>query len=263
MNTKKNLIGTAKQNLIQLYEQLNLQYDAADKLRSTRWHRKTKGIYELYMMEQARWKEEIRAYTNHRNERVRYEAQTAALSFDGFAGLSFLEHLTETLDEWQQLVLLEQLKPLDAMEMPRLGFWIRSSNDSVSLFALKLADIYRQYAQHEAVAGSLRHTDERLRAQAIITLGSIANDGTTALLRDCYACETRKNKLLILHVLGRNGQETDTGFLEAQLHDEDMDIKLQAAAALFRLGKQAILRRMADTDELFHNVLKHVGQEIR
>jgi len=64
LNTRKNLLGTAADNIKKIYEQLDLQLDSMEKLRSPVWHIKAKGIFELYMMDQRELMDEIAAYTN-------------------------------------------------------------------------------------------------------------------------------------------------------------------------------------------------------
>jgi hypothetical protein len=234
INSKKNLTGTACDNIIKLYEALGLQKESLAKMNSSAWHIKAKGIYELYMMNQVAMKDRILHYTNSGNEFVRMEAQTAIIGFMGFEGLVFLETLNKPLPNWQQVKLLEQLRPLDLTEMPNLELWLRSENEYVVLFALKLSEIYQQMHIHEQVTLCLLSNNEQIRKQAIKALIRTPHDDTVRTIIYHYHNETIANKKDILRGLADIGSEDETDFLLKEMHHHDDDVKLEAAKALAR-----------------------------
>jgi len=232
INIKKNLKGAASNSIVQIYLQLGLKKDSLSKMHSFVWHKKARGIYELYMMGQQDMAAEIERNTNSWFEGVRAEAQTATLGFKGFAGLEFLGKLTQPLNDWQQLKLLEQLHKLNVEEMPGLPGWLASPNMQVQIFALKIADIYNQFQVHDLVAELLSSENEQLRGQAIKTLGRIGNEETTGILKDQYRRETTANKKLILRQIGVAGSELDRYFLMDRMSEEDDGLKLEAMRAM-------------------------------
>ena len=75
----------------------------------------------------------------------------------------FLDSLTYPLYEWQQIKLLEQLAAIDTDNMTHLPLWLRSSNEYVVQFALKLADIYQQIYVNDIVIDCLASNNEKIR----------------------------------------------------------------------------------------------------
>lgn len=238
INVRKNLKGAAAKNIISLYLQLDLKKDSLQKLRGFNWHQKARGIYELYMMEQADAAADIARHTNSSNETVRMEAQVATVGFSGFDGLTFLTSLTHPVNEWQQLQLLAQLQKLNVEDMPELPQWLASANITVQLFALKLADIYNQFHVHDLVVSCLQSTTEEIRNQAIKTLGHISNEDTAQVLKEQYEAETNANKRAILKQIGAIGMCDDVPFLRNALEHPDDSVKLEALRAIAICDRQ-------------------------
>lgn len=235
INVRKNFTGKAIDNVIRLYESLGFKEDSIKKMNSVLWHEKARGIYELYMMNQRDEFPDMFRYTNSNNPYVRMEAQTAIIGFEGFKGLVFLDELIYPLHEWQQIKLLEQLNTLDTEAMHHLPLWLQSENKYVVQFALKLAEIYRQYQVHDLVIQCLQDSSEAIRAQAIKTLGKIALPETIELLKAGYTNETIENRKKIIQQIGINGGENELAFLTPQLDNTSAEIALEATRAIFKI----------------------------
>lgn len=265
INTKKNLIGLASRNVIYLYEKLGLKKSSVSKFHSRLWYKKAKGIYELYMMEQRDMQPQIQPYTNSRNEYVRTEAQTALLAFSGFKGLVFLSTLKYPMNSWQQVKLLEQLQPLDPGHFEALPAWLASANDSVVIFALKLAEIYQQMQVKDEAIACLKHDNPKVRGQAIQTLVRIGDDATPAVLEGRYLWETEHNRTLILEALEHIANEEVLPFLERELENDDPAVKLRAARAIARnvKGGLGILQnKAAAINEPYEKIYLHIKSEM-
>lgn len=260
INTKKSLVGIASRNVVYLYEQLGLKTSSLRKFNSGIWHKKAKGIYELYMMEQKDMKDPILRYTNSSNEYMRLEAQTAVLAFSGFEGLSFLNNLTRPMNSWQQVKLLEQLEPLDPGHLEPLENWLLSENNSVVIFALKLAEIYQQYHFKEAVTACLQHTNEKVRTQAIKALRQIGDEYTAQILVEKYAVETIVNRTAILQALENIATDQQKIFLETELESGNTSIQLQVARVLAKCCTNG----MADLQQKpgFQQIFLHIKSEM-
>ncbi len=263
INTRKNLSGSMRSRITDIYERLGLKADSEEKLAARAWHKKAKGIYELYMMRQEDALPRILRFTNDKNEYVRTEAQTAVIGFTGFAGLSFLHTLTYPLNDWQQIKLLEQLRTAGRPDMPHLQMWLRSRNIYVVHFALKLAEIYKQLQVADDVPECLKYHNDKVRQRAIETLGAIAGPETVALLKRQYAKENTANKKEILRQTGRNGSEEDVDFLTAALAEPEDALKLEAARALVAINEEylSILAERANHDETIRSIAEQVKYE--
>lgn len=265
ININKNISGAAAENITAIYEQLGLKKHALHKLKSLRSHTKARGIYELYMMGRKEAIEEISKYTDSNNDIVRIEAQIAMVGFMGFEGLSFLGSLTHPLNEWHQLQLLEQLEKLDVRELKELPYWLVSANSYVQLFALKLADIYQQFQVHDLVVRSLSSDKENIRSQAITTLGRIAREHTTDILKEVYPTETNTNKKNILKQIAAAGSEEDVKFLMEELKNTDDSVVLEAARAIVACSENGLeyLSFYAEGNDTLLSITNQIKYELK
>ena len=263
IDIKKNLIGQASEKVIEIYNILGLKKDSLKKFNDPEWNLKTRGIYELYMMNQKDMISKIFDHTNDKNEYVRMEAQIASINFLGFRGLSFLNKLTRPIHQWQQLKVIEQLGPLDPEEFDKMSDWLMSKNDYVVLFALKLADIYRQMSCVDQVAQCLLNPNEKIRRQAIITLARIDTGNTTSILKEIYLNESTNNKRTILHQFNELGTIEDTSFLIEKLYEEKDSLKLEAVRAIVKCDPDGwnLLKILAENDQVLTSIMRQVKYE--
>ncbi|MDB5190970.1 MAG: repeat protein [Segetibacter sp.] len=235
---KKSFSGNLSKNIIRLYYQIGLNVDSINKLDDKRPHIRCQGIHELYMMEQTSELHKLYKYTNSINKDVRAEAQTAVVQWFGFKGLRFLNVISVPLTEFQQIQLLELLRNIPFTGLPDLNKWLGSPNDTVVIFALKLAEHYKQSQVHNNVASCLRHKNEAVRLQAVKTLVKIGGPSITVLLIEIYPSETLSNRLNILDKLKHVATEKEIDFLIEQLHQPNELLQIAAATALGHSSQQ-------------------------
>ncbi|MBV9989239.1 MAG: hypothetical protein JO301_16285 [Chitinophagaceae bacterium] len=260
---KKNFSGTVAETVVQLYTQLGLKKDSLKKLSSRKWYVKARGIQELYLMDQMDVLKTIYKNTNNRHEFVRMEAQTGIIYLSGFPGLRFLDVISYPLTEWQQIKLLEQLRltpqKQDLTEfIPR---WLQSKNDTVVVFALKLADEYQLFAIIDDVVDCLVHPSDRVRTQAVKTLVKLADHNTPGILLGYFRKEKFTNRSLMLDALATMATEAQTDILLSLLDEENNIIKLKAAIVLANCspnGMGLLEQRAISEPEPYLRILKHV-----
>jgi hypothetical protein len=240
ISAKKNITGTAADNLKHLYQQLQLEKYALKNLKSRYWHIKAKAIQELTVMEIKEFLTNLYPYTNNQNELVRMEAQTAIVQFYGFEGLRFLDIITYPVSEWQQIKLLQQLSNVPPVDIS-IDNWLKSTNNSVVVFALKLARNYHRFELHDLIISCLDHTDPEVRLQAMYYLCEIYTDETSDHLISRFLKESFKQRLAMIKGMKNLGTEKDTLFLLSLLDDDSNEMKLYAARALAHIGKNGLI----------------------
>ncbi len=264
INCKKNFSGLVAENIVALYNQFGLREDSLKKMQNKRkWYLQARGIQELYMMDQKTLLTKIFRETNSKNEFVRSEAQIAIIYMTGFNGLRFLDVISYPLTLWQQIKLLEQLKLFGKKEdlSERLLKWLHSKNDTVVVFALRLAAEYQQYAVKDAIMDCLVHPSATVRTRAIKTLIVLADEKTPFILTGYFSKENFENQVHILNSLPALATDEQLPFLEKLLDAPDNIIKLKAAVVLANnctnglpiLEKRAVLQ-----PEPFERILRHV-----
>lgn len=264
INCKKNFSGLVAENIVALYNQLGLREDSLEKMQNKRkWYLKARGIQELYLMDQKNLLTKIYRETNSKNEFVRSEAQIAIIYMTGFNGLRFLDVISYPLTLWQQIKLLEQLRLFGKKEdlSDRLPKWFQSKNDTVVVFALRLAAEYQQYAVKDAIMNCLVHPSDSVRTRAIKTLITLADEQTPFILTGYFSKENFDNQVHILNSLASIATDEQTPFLERLLDAPDNIIKLKAAVVLANNstnGLSILEKRAMQEPEPFERILRHV-----
>ena len=263
-SAKKNITGTAADNLKQLYLQLGLDRYALKSLKSPLWHIKAKAIQELTLMEMKEYEKHLFPFTNYQNEFVRMEAQTAMVQFYGFEGLKFLDIISYPISDWQQIKLLQQLSLMPPADISFDG-WFKSSNHSVVVFALKLARNYHRFDLHDSILSRLDHPSALVRQEAILCLREIYTDGTSDELIKRFLKEDIKNQLMMIKAMQHIGSERDVLFLLDLLDNENDEIKLSAARALAHNGKiglESLERHAESGDATLNQMVMQIKGEL-
>ena len=241
LSAKKNISGTSAVNLENLYNQLNLDKYASKKLKDRRWHIKAKAIQELGIMGQKQYLNIIYRATNSKNELVRMEAQTTIVKMFGFEGLRFLDVVSYQITEWQQIQLMQELSRVSADNFSGIEKWLESNNQSVVIFALKLARNYHRFELYKQVIDLLYHKNELVRFEAIHTLAKIYTVDTSKILIDSYLQETLKNKIAIIKTLQLIGFDDDIpeliNFLE---HENDNELKRHIVRTIAKISPSGL-----------------------
>ncbi len=235
IHTKKSFTGTPHSNLILLYQQFNLYKDSYKKLHSRKWQVKAKGVQELAMMEQTMYVKEFFRLSNHKNELLRNEAQCGLVSLYGFKGLRFLNVTTKPLSEWQQIQLLNKLNEVTAVNFEPMKKWLLSSNESVILFSIKLAEFYKCFALYSNVLKCLQHPSTKIKLSTLEYLKKMPEEDTCDQVIASYFSADKICRLAILDILKVTGCKKQIPFLLMQLQDTDDDIKAATAKTISAL----------------------------
>ena len=264
IRSKQNHTGEVAERIVTIYIGLDLKKYSLQKIdQKNKWYVIARGLQELYMMEQHDAYEEINNFSNASNEYVRNEAQIGMIHLTGFKGLDFLEKVSYPITDWQQLKLLEQLKRFPKKEdfsfnIPK---WMRSENNSVVVFALKLCYEYQLIQLIEEITNCLTHNSESVKTQTLETLVRLENDQTTKILLRYFNQASRSDQILILDSLSDLATEEDAHELIKILDHEDNLIKLKAAIALNKCsssGMQIVTEKSQSNPEPYQRIVNHI-----
>lgn len=261
---KKNFSGAGSENIVKLYQQLGLKSASVKKMKSGKaWYIRAKGIQELYMMDQQDQLTAIYKQTNSKNEYVRMEAQTGVINLTGYAGLRFLDVISYPISEWQQLKLLEQLRLSKKKEdlSSKIPGWLSSKNDTVVVFALKLADDFQLFSIKKAIVNCLVHPSGEVRTAALKTMVRLADEQTPTLLLGYIKKESLSNQVYILEALEKLATDAEKETLFQLLEHSNDTIKLKAAMVIASCctgGEALLAAKASETPEPYQRILLHV-----
>lgn len=232
LKIKESLSGDAGNNMVRMYKTLKLDKDALIKLNNPKWHFKAQAVKELAAMEQKEYTKNIFRLSNHGHELLRIEAQSALVDLYGFAGLRFLNVTLHPLSQWQQILLLHKLPLILPGKHESVAKWLASSEDSITIFALRLVSRFKCYELHSIVVALLDHSAPEVRCEAVKCLQQIFMEETSQeLLNHCQAGNKQYILLLMASFKGYK-PALEAAYLVQQLSNPDDDIKFAAAKIL-------------------------------
>ncbi|MBU2046439.1 MAG: HEAT repeat domain-containing protein [Bacteroidetes bacterium] len=264
--TSKNLSGNSASNLKKLYLQLDLEKYGIMSLKGVRWHIRAKRIQEIGVMDLKNCLDEVKKYTNDKNELIRIEAQVTVIRLIGFSGLAFLDTIPYKISEWNQIILLRELSHLPPEDFKGMEKWLQSTNSSVVAFALKLAGNYHRFSFYTEIEKCLHHPEPNIRFEAIITMAKVYNEKTAAELKSSFPKESLKNKKEIIKSLKDIGTEEDTPFLLGIINGLDNEMKLLVADAIVHISSNGLneLKNFSGAEDYpLNEMILHVEQNLK
>ncbi len=257
--------GGAKKAIHSLFYEFKLEDEAWRKLRQRKAYLVAGGIQELAAMNVEAAIPEIKAKLNDDRTAVYQEAQYAMVSFQGYEGLGFLEHLDKPLSDWQQLRLLYSIHHIPELSDVQVYSWLKSTNDAVVIFTLRLIRKFRLMAMYTAVYDLLDHSAIFVRVQAIRTMQAIENHMTISQFMTCFDQQPIEAQLEILKSMRVARSRECEDFLKEQLWNHaEVSVKISAAEVLVVLGEDQYLREISqrtDTYDQLIQIIKHALQE--
>jgi len=232
---RNDMTGDISDKLKMLYVELELDNDSIKKIKSTKWNIQIIGMRELSDMKIKKVAKDIAKLTLHPNKILRKEAQLALVKINGYEALNFLNTLTYPLSEWQQLLLLETIQYYKGDNLPPLEHLLKSENDSVILFVLKIIKIFNLFNLKDSIIQLLNHENEKIRIETIVLFGELQITDSLAILKRKYTKSTKAVKLKIIELFGEISDENGIPFLVEQLKIYDYENNLQVLRSILNI----------------------------
>lgn len=232
LKLKNEISGEMAESIQKLYFQTGLIDYTLPKLRSKKWYSLAKGIRELRQFQVKEAHDEVIIYINHPKREVRKEMQLYMVNLFYFEGLDFLNILETPLSEWDQIQLLEVLQRFDNQKIPDIKPWLKSSNDSVVVFALKLAKIYNQFEAKDELINMLEHKNKDIRIDVIFVLSHLIVLEAKEVLKNNFDMRSQEEQIAFFKMMENLYENSDEPFLLEHIHNKNFEIKLSALKIL-------------------------------
>lgn len=229
---RNEISGEVAESIKELYYQTDLISDALTKLKSKKWEIIALGIRQLKQFHVTEMHEEVAKYINHPKKEVRNEIQLYLVDLFHFKGLEFLNTLEKPLSEWNQIQLLEILQRFDDQEISDIQPWLKSSNDTIVIFALKLAEIYNQYESKDTLIDLLNHPNTEIRVKTIHVLTRLnVAEAKTVLMLD-FENLAFEEQIAFFKMLEYIPDTNDVHFISNHAHHANFEIQSMAMGIL-------------------------------
>ncbi|WP_413998848.1 HEAT repeat domain-containing protein [Flavobacterium sp. W1B] len=232
LKLRNEISGETADAIQRLYYQTGLINYASSKLKHKKWDVVARAIKELTQFEIKEVHSEIILLINHPKKEVRNETQMYLVKLFHFEGLDFLNVLTTPLSEWNQIQLLEILQNFIDQEIPDITKWLESSNNSVVIFALKLAKIYNQFEAKDAIINLLNHSDITIRIEAIDVLSNLGVTEAIPILKNDFYNRSIEEQIAFFKMMENTYENTDTPFILQFIDHENFEIRVSVMKIL-------------------------------
>lgn len=236
LRLRNEISGEMADAIQKLFFQSGLISYALMRLKSKKWYVVAKGIRELTQFRVKEVHDKIVLLVNHPKKEIRKEVQLYLVTLFHFDGLQFLDMLQTQLSEWDQIQLLEVLQRFDDQEIPDINPWLKSTNESVVAFALKLAKIYNQFEVKDALLDLLLHHRKKIRVDAIHVLCHLQVFEAKAVLKNNFEKLSQDEQIEFFKLMENLGEPDDEAFLLAHTTHQNFEIKLSALKILKALA---------------------------
>lgn len=228
LKLRNEISGEMAESIDKLYVKLGLLRYSLAKLRNKKWDVIANGIRELTQFKIKAVHQIVMNNINHPTKEVRKEMQLYLVHLYAFKGLDFLNVLETPLSEWDQIQLLEILQLKNDSEIVDITPWLKSSNDSVVNFTLKLAKVYNQFEAKEELINLLNHGSEEVRINTISALSHLNALEAKNILKDSFNERSLEEQIAFLKMMKNVYEYGDKVFLQEQMQHENFEIKSMA-----------------------------------
>lgn len=262
INLHTNYSGEFAYKLEHLFLILGLNKDVKKRLKSNRWHIKASAIKEIAQMNIRKYPEYILRLINHPNANVRTEALVASVKLNRKKPFAFFENLKFTMSDWDQIRMHEALLFYETAEIPLMGKWLGSPNESIVVFSLKIIGYYDHENETEQVRECLNNPSEKIKLQAVKTLGELSSKESLLALFESLQKE-KENKKIFLQILQSltliGIYDSDVDKIKKFLETTDYDIIFESCLTLKSApkGSEILKKIISEADESVVDIMKY------
>lgn len=256
-----NLKGVAEEKLCGLYLYLGLDRDSIRRANNYRWHKKIKGFRELAFMNIKDANNVIYKALNSKNEILRMEAQIALVRLSDEDPFDFLFKLNRPFSLWEQITLHELIIQHE-LPVPEFKKWLKASNPTVVMFALRMIREFKQKNSEDEVRETLEHPSPEVRRLAIQVAGDLEMRSTLEVMKRIYKVQDYKTCLEIIRSMAKMPDPSLMGFLTLVLDKEDdVQLQIEATKAIENNGEEGVktlVKLMKSEYKNYNIIVRHV-----
>lgn len=228
--------GEMAESIHKLYIQTGLLDYSLSKLKNRKWNIIADGIRELTLFHVKEVQDQVKIHINHPKTEVRSAMQLYLVNLFHFEGLAFLNDITTPISEWDQIQLLEVLQLNKNQKVTDIKSWLKSPNESVVFFALKLAKIYNQYGVKDELIALLNHKNIKIRVDVIPLLSHLSIIEAKIILKNNFKELSLEEQIAFFEMMENVYEKTDKPFIMEHILNSNFEIKFSALKILKNLN---------------------------
>lgn len=225
---------------------------------------KMDAFQESFVLNLNKFDSKILHYAYSKNSKIRSEARNSHLALSSNDPYRFFDEFDGALTKWDEIELMQYLKLQNTRgNLEGLGKWINySKNDSLVVFLIKMVGFFKQKGIDEILLEKLDDTNEKIRSEAILTLGALDIKDTEQTLIDRYYTEPEICQVAIVRTIKKFNSGKSLRFLQEIFNESNnIDTKKIIAETILnysnegKIAFQNLKNSLKDFDLI---ILKHV-----
>ncbi|MBG6236403.1 hypothetical protein IWX76_002984 [Pedobacter sp. CAN_A7] len=263
----RNMTGTTATLLSAIYQRMDLEKSSVAKLQNNPWYIQVNGLQELQEMTPSfKSLNYIHGFLDSENNDLRIVAQAAHINLNQEHPFSFLEKAQQPLLDWHQVLLFDLICNNDKLQVPDFSANLKSRNQSVIIFSIKLIEYYQQLHAIPTLMEIMDHPEPKIKEAVIGALGKLdAEDGEQKMIA-IYSQQCLSVKLKILKAVGDIASGKSLTFLYVQfLKANNYHLMKTAGRALARypaFDREAFLNRSDDILPFRKKIILHYSNTL-
>ncbi|OWW25660.1 hypothetical protein B4Q04_08620 [Zobellia sp. OII3] len=242
LDLRKDVSGDTQTRLFELYQNLELEKDAFEKLQSWRWEVISKGILELTQMQVESAYGFITKFINHKNSTIRKQAEIATVTLKPEGINYFLDTTRYKISEWQQLKLLDVIRNQEGFVPPKFRVWLTSKNKHVVLFTLRLIKYYNQNDANASLIELVKHKNQQIQEEAIACIKEFYVVEAIPVLKSVFKKCATDTKIAILGTIAELGSTDDIDFLRmVEQKESNFSVSSKALTAINTISPESVM----------------------
>lgn len=177
---------------------------------------KMDAFQEAFVLNLNKFDAKVLRYAYSKNKKIRSEARNSYLALSSNDPYRFFDEFEGDITKWDEIELMQYLKLQNERgNLEGLGKWINySKNESLVVFLIKMVGHFQQKGIEEILIEKLEDENERIRAEAILTLGELNVRETEQALIDRYYTEPEICQVAIVKTIRKFNSGKSLRFLQ-------------------------------------------------
>ena len=177
---------------------------------------KMDAFQEAFVLNLNKFDAKVLRYAYSKNKKIRSEDRNSYLALSANDPYRFFDEFEGDITKWDEIELMQYLKLQNQRgNLEGLGKWINySKNDSLVIFLIKMVGHFQQKGIEEILIEKLEDDNEKIRAEAILTLGELNIRETEQLLIERYYTEPEICQVAIVKTIRRFNSGKSLRFLQ-------------------------------------------------
>lgn len=255
-----NVQGDTSKQITVLYKALQLDKYSRKLFRRQRACYKCTGFYHFQALNYKKGIPSVKKFLNH--------SETVTRSNAAITYISLSENYMESFKKFKSNISnLDIIKLMDIIHYKNISIpknidrWLDTEYASMTILGLRIMVYYNYIKKSEKIISLIRHKDEKIQLEAVISIRSLFIHEAQLALIDYFDNAKRMVQIEILITLAIIGDYSCITFLKNTIHEQkDKDVKIAAVRCLNTINYE-ILDSIAANDNDVQQMTRHVREK--